>query len=161
MRFLKKALFQVLWCLGFVAVIAGCEQASEQVVRIPDVLIECSESTSDFCFSGGACGGSAPQVLVQMSRSGCGESVNFDPVATGSTSLQCDSSGCSGRVSNWIDPETMDTRNEVITGRMDICALLSCNVVGSPQPGNLINYFDTNIQSSQSILVRDSNWREF
>lgn len=145
--FLKKE-----WLGGLVLLfILGCEQSSDTVINIPNLQLECSLSDSGLCSSGN------PQTVtgfVRLSRSGCGDSLSYDPVATGSVLMNCDAAGCDGVVSAWTDPETNMSVNEILTGRMDICSQVDLNnSSGLPDSGDLVNEDSQTITTDEAITV--------
>ena len=138
------------------SVLVACERSADTVLAIPSVRVGCTSADSPGCQSGNTCG---MTVLVQMTRSGCGESINYDPVATGTESMVCDASGCEATVSQWTDPSTNSRRSEILNGLMDICSTIDINCsVGDADSGDLVNEVSENIQSSSTILV--DQWEE-
>lgn len=150
------SLFKKLLFLSLVFSFGACEQASETVISIPSVAVGCTTSDDPLCSSTGA----PLTAFVQMSRSGCGSSSGFEPIATGSVSLSCDVSGCDGLVSSWIDPDTSSPISEILTGRMDICSNVDLNKnTGDPDTGDLVNESSETINSSSTITI--DSWSTF
>ncbi len=141
--------FNKVFCLVILTALAACENASETVVGIPNVQVGCNTTDDPGCPANGS-----PTAFVRMSRSGCGDSINFEPIATGSVVMNCDSTGCDGVVTTWTNPETSDSVNEILTGRMDICSQVDLNDSGgSPDTGDLINEESRSINSSVTLTV--------
>lgn len=131
--------------------IAACEKASDTVVGIPNVRVGCTTTDDLDCSTANP---SSVRAFVRMTRSGCGSSINFDPVATGSVVMNCDGSGCDGIVSSWTNPETAEPVTEILTGSMDVCAQVDINnSSGLPDTGDLINEDSRSIISSSTITV--------
>ncbi|MEM7645768.1 MAG: hypothetical protein AAF203_02560 [Pseudomonadota bacterium] len=141
-----RRLRQLLWLIFFVVV--ACEQASDTVVSIPSVAVECSVSENTRC--NGALDGSSVRVI--MSRSGCGNMAEeFDSVASSISSLSCDSSGCSATLSSWSNGNNSVT--EVLTGRMDICGLFDLDSSTGESSGDIVHSSEQDIQSSETITA--------
>lgn len=143
---LKKALS----CLILLSLVA-CEKSSDTVVKIPNVRVGCTTSDDANCSSANI---HSVTAFVRMTRSGCGSSIGYDPVATGSVIMSCDGSGCDGTVNSWVNPETSSGVNEILTGVMDVCAQVDLNASsGLPDSGDLINESSTNITSESTITI--------
>ena len=81
-------------------------------------------------------------------------SVNYDFVATGSTSVSCSSSRCSGTVSSWRDANN-SVVTEILTGRHDVCAYIDTNGDLQQQAGEMEHQSSVTI-SDNAPLVLDS-----
>ncbi len=150
-----KTLYNKSLCLLFIGVLAACEKAPDTIVNIPDVRVGCT--VDDSTGLGNPCSSAninSITAFVRMSRSGCGDSLNFEPIATGSVTMNCDTAGCDGIVTDWTNPETSDTVNEILTGRMDVCAQVDLDGSGGlPDTDDLINEDSQSISSSATITV--------
>lgn len=146
--------FRKLWLLFVFVFMAACENASETVVSIPNVDLTCESATDTTC--NGAVDGN--DAFVIMTRSGCGDSANFEPVAFGSVGLSCTASGCSGTVSSWQDTNN-NSVNEIISGRMDVCSRIDIGANDATEStGDLSDESSVNIQSGQTITI--DSWSE-
>ncbi len=131
--------------------VAACENASETVINIPNVQVGCTTDDDANCSNLNV---NPVTAFVRMSRSGCGSSINFEPIATGSVVMNCDAAGCDGIVSSWINPDTLETVSEILTGRMDVCSQVDINnSSGLPDAGDLVQEDSINISSSATITV--------
>lgn len=142
----KKNLLIVLIAFAFVA----CEQASDQVVSMPNVEIQCQETGCNAGLSGDT-------VFVVVTKSGCANA-DFEDVAGGDATVTCNTSGCIGTVSSWIDGNGSSV-TEIITGSYDVCAYIdSTTPFTSQNDGEMMADESVNI-SSPSTIVLDS-WSE-
>ena len=137
----KKHFLILLLALAFVA----CEQASNTVVSMPNVEINCQDTGCDNTLSGDT-------VFVIVTRSGCGDSASFDPVASGDATVTCSSSGCVGTVSSWTDKNGNDV-TEIITGRHDVCGYIDANNDTSQNTGDMETEDEAFINSSTTIVL--------
>lgn len=131
----------------------GCENASETVVNIPNVRVGCTTTDSANCFNGNP---NPPTAFVVMTRSGCSESsIQFDPVATGSSAMSCDANGCDVTIAVWTNPGTSEPVTEILTGSMDVCARvdLDGSASSTPTAGDLVNDSSRLISSDNTITV--------
>lgn len=152
MFFTKRSLL-VLSCTF---VLAACEKASDTVISIPSVQVQCLTSDSANCNSGNP----GISAVVIMSRSGCDDnSIDFESVATGSTTMTCDTGGCIGTISSWTNPDNQNSVTEILTGRMDLCSTIDINSSGGdPDTGDLVDDSSRSISSSATITV--DTWEE-
>ncbi len=133
-------------------VVTACEKSSNTVVSMPNIRVGCSTGNSTNCSNANP----QPSLtgFVRLSRSGCGSSLQFDPVATGSVVLSCDVLGCDGTVSTWINPSTSEPVTEIITGSIYICAQMDLdNSSGLPNSGDLINEELRRITGSELLTI--------
>lgn len=78
-----------------------------------------------------------------MTRSGCGDSNSqFSPLAGGTTSLSCDTNGCTGSVSSWVD-DNGNPVSEVLTGSISVCSYIDLNCSDIDDSGDLVDYQET------------------
>ena len=144
--------YLIFWSLSSLLLLSACEKSSTSAVSIPNVQLSCTTSDDPNCSSSNPNG--VVRVFVRMTRSGCGTSIDFEPVATGDVAMNCDASGCDGVVTSWTDPETLGSVTEVITGDMDICSQVDLdNSSGLPNTGDLINQRAESIVDSSTIGV--------
>ncbi|MEM7646270.1 MAG: hypothetical protein AAF203_05125 [Pseudomonadota bacterium] len=139
--------------LAFCFVIIGCENASETAISVPNVQVGCTTGDSGDCDSGNV---NTPTAFVVMTRSGCSESsIQFDPVATGSSTMSCDTDGCDVTISSWTNPGTSEPVTEILTGTMDVCSRVDLDGSGSSTPttGDLVNDSSRSISSGATITV--------
>ena len=142
--------------LSSVLIVSACENASNTVITIPSVRVGCTSSDSASCSSANP---NPVTAFVRMTRSGC-ESLNFDPVATGSKVMSCDASGCEVTISTWTDPESFDSVTEIMSGTMDLCTQVDLdNSSGLPNTNDLVNEDSRNLSSSDTLTV-DGPWEE-
>ncbi len=132
---------------------AGCENASQTVIGIPNVRVGCTTTDAGICSNGNP---NPVTAFVIMTRSGCStSSIDFDPVATGSSTMTCDINGCDVTISSWTNPSTSEPVTEILTGTMDVCARVDLDNSGSSTPttGDLVNDDSMTINDSSTILV--------
>ena len=132
---MKKSITLLLLVLIFVS----CEKASNTVIAVPDAVIDCQESECNGALDG-------TRVVVFYTKSGC-SAREFDPSASGNTTLSCDSNGCTGTVSSW-------NVTEMLTGFHDICANID-NVTENfdLDSGELVHESSRNIATDASISL--------
>lgn len=136
-------------------IVAACEKASDTVVGVPEVSVECTAASNSNCNA--SIDGN--DVRVIMSRSGCGDEAEFfNPVAVSDGTLTCNSLGCSATLSSWLDA-SQNSVSEVITGSMDICGLFDLDNNSGESSGDLTDYRSENIQSNSAITL--DNWSDF
>ena len=143
MKYSTKILLLSLSMIAFV----GCDKASETLVRIPTVTLDCNSANTTACASSGSQTG-----RVIMTRSGC-SNVDFEPIASGTVNLNCSSSGCRGSINSWRDVNGNPV-SEIISGRMDLCGLM--DFVGSnlkEDTGDVTSETSQSIQSNQTITL--------
>ncbi len=131
----------------------ACESSSQTLIAIPNVQVGCTTSDDANCSTSNP--NSSVTAYVRMTRSGC-DSIDFDPVATGSVNMTCDSDGCEGVVSAWSNPDSSvtDPVTEILTGTMDVCAQVDLDDSGGlPNTGDLINEDSQNISGSTTITI--------
>lgn len=146
MKIFKFARFAA--ALLILLVFAGCEDSSTTLVSIPNVNIECSSSLNSECDADL----DGNDVVVIMSRSGCGDSVSYEPVASGSSNLECDGTGCTATVDTWFD-DNSNSVTEVITGRMDVCSRITVAASNVQSSADLVSEESEDINDSQSLLM--------
>ena len=149
-----KNIKYLLLLLSFQFLIA-CDQASDAVIGIPNVTLQCESQFNATCETTN----NGNNAFVIMSRSGCDESmVDYEPIATGSVAMSCDAVGCSGTISSWSDSNS-NTVTEIQAGPMDVCSRFDIgNNDAAESIGDLINEENYSIQSSSTITV--GTWRE-
>lgn len=134
--------FLVLLCL------AACDQASDTLVDVPNVTVNCVPSTASICNAGI----NGKQVRVIMTRSGCAN-FDFDPVASSTSSLACTSSGCEATLSSWVDANQNQVE-QIITGNMNLCGLIDLDGDFQEDSGELEHASEVNIQTDGVILIQ-------
>ena len=92
----------------------ACERASDALVDIPNVAVSCSVGTSSLCNPAN----DGTQVRVIMTRSGC-ENFSFEPIATATSNLFCNSSGCSVTLGVWVDANQNEVQ-QILTRKSEI-----------------------------------------
>ncbi len=142
---MKRSLKVLLAGLTLIS-FAACERASDTVVGVPNVTIDCNSTDHPQCS-----GSITPLGRVIMTRSGC-ENADFEPIASGTVTLTCATSGCLGTVNDWVDTNGNDV-NEIISGRMDLCGLIDFNSDTQEDPGDYINTTSQDISSSATIIL--------
>ncbi len=129
----------------------ACEQASDTLVSVPNITIDCNSTDNPSCVSP-----ASPTGRVIMTRSGCAN-LDFEPVASGTVTLTCGVSGCLGTVNSWRDTNGNPV-SEILTGRMDLCGLVDFNNNLQEDNGDLVNETSQSIQSEDGLILE--TWEE-
>ena len=110
----------LLIAVGALFLNSSCESSKGQPVSIPSFLISCDISECNSSVSG--------QGFVFLMKSNCPDpgELAFEPTASGNTVLSCSSSGCSGTVSSWSDPNGSPI-SEILSGSYQVCSYVDSN----------------------------------
>ncbi|MCJ8275760.1 MAG: hypothetical protein HRT44_11095 [Bdellovibrionales bacterium] len=137
---MRKLGYLLLLLFLFVA----CEQASNTVITAPNAAVDCQITECNGALNGRT-------AFVILTRSGC-SNADFDPVASGSTSVSCDANGCTGVVSSWVDANS-NSVTEIISGNHDVCAYIDVNGNTSQDTGDVESDSSQSISSSETVVI--------
>ena len=138
--FMKK----LLWITVLLLLFSACEKASNTVVGMPNIAVDCREAGCNTTLN-------EDTVFVIVTKSGCANA-DFDPVASGSTNVSCTASGCTGSVSSWVDANG-NSVSEIISGTHDICSYIDSISNTKQDAGEMVSVESKLITSDSSFTV--------
>lgn len=100
-------------CFVLLAFVGGCDSAGDGTsVSVPRTEIRCSTAK--------CAGVGFADVVISFTLSGCaGDQITFEEYSTGSMSLTCNGTSCTGTISSW-SPNTIPSRTYYVCGWIDI-----------------------------------------
>lgn len=140
----RTALFTGSWLMLFVSC---AEQAgSGSYVPIPSVRVECTTSRCK------ATGGSI-NAFVIFTISGCANP-SYGEVASGSSAVTCNGSGCTGTVTTFLD-STSQSVTSIPDGSYSVCVTIDLdrNYSGTQQVGDAAGDLATNLRVNAATTV--------
>ena len=139
---MKLRVFLILCCA---TLIISCERESSVPVSVPIVDIDCQHANCNNTFN-------LKTAVVILTRSGCANA-DFDPVASGSTTVTCTVNGCSGSIGSWADANN-NSVTEILPGVHQICAVINQSGADySKDPNDMVSESEENIFSSAAIRL--------
>ena len=115
---------------------------------IPNFAISCDIAQCNGSVTG--------QGFVMLMKSNCpdpGEN-SFEPSASGNTALVCNSFGCTGTVSSWIDPDG-NPITEISSGGYQVCAYVDSDGDTAEESGEPEHESRLTISSSATVTLSD------
>lgn len=143
---------KIYYFLILTVLFAACEKSSDSVVNTPRVAIDCDTTACQGAAPGGSCGGNIIAIVI-LTNSGCADP-RYGQIATGSTTVTCNVSGCMGTVSQWTNANGIPI-TEIAGGQTDICGLIDLNCDTKADSGEPIQEKSEYVSSSLTIQLDD------